>query len=86
MFVGGDRAPERAHLPEADLISRVEADLQDLLGLNGRATRTDQPWEQAIPQYTQEIKRATDNDDIDRIFQAFILPETIEMGFPLRKP
>ena len=57
VFVGGDRTPERAHLPEADLISRVEADLQDLLGLNGSAQHVRiSRWEQAIPQYTQEIQ------------------------------
>ena len=57
MFVGGDRTPERAHLPEAELIARVEADLKDLLGLSGRAQHVQMSrWEQAIPQYTQEIK------------------------------
>ena len=57
VFVGGDRTPERAHLPEAELIARVEADLKDLLGLSGNAQHVQMSrWEQAIPQYTQEIK------------------------------
>ena len=70
VFVGGDRTPERAHLPEADLISRVEADLQDLLGLNGHAQHVRiSRWEQAIPQYTQEIKACHSQlDDIESDF------------------
>ena len=85
---GGDRTPERAHLPEAELIARVEADLKELLGLSGRAQHVQMSrWEQAIPQYTQEIKACHSQlDQIETHFPAFILLETIEMGFPLRKP
>ena len=88
VFVGGDRTPERAHLPEADLISRVEADLQDLLGLRGmRNTYGSAVGSRRFRNIPKRSKRATANLMIsNRIFQAFILPETIEMGFPLRKP
>ena len=57
VFVGGDRTPERAHLSEAELIAWVETDLKDLLGLCGSAQHVQiSRWEQAIPQYTQEMK------------------------------
>lgn len=57
VFVGGDRTPERACLPQKELVSRVEGDLQDLLGLRGSAQYVHiSRWDQAIPQYTQEIK------------------------------
>ncbi len=52
-FVGGARAPERAHLPDAALLRLVAGELEELLGAKGpaslaRVTR----WPRAIPQYT----------------------------------
>jgi protoporphyrinogen/coproporphyrinogen III oxidase len=51
-FVGGALQPDMLDLAEADLISRVQDDLRDLLGIEraplfSELTR----WEQSMPQY-----------------------------------
>jgi protoporphyrinogen/coproporphyrinogen III oxidase len=51
-FVGGARTPERAHLPDEEMLAMVREELGDLLGIRGapllgRVCR----WPEAIPQY-----------------------------------
>jgi oxygen-dependent protoporphyrinogen oxidase len=51
-FVGGALQPEMLALPEAELISRVRADLHDLLGIERPPLFTEvSRWEQSMPQY-----------------------------------
>ena len=51
-FVGGALQPEMLALPEAKLISRVRADLNDLLGIERLPLFTEvSRWEQSMPQY-----------------------------------
>ena len=88
VFVGGDRTPERAHLPEAELIARVETDLQNLLVYAvAHTTYRSVVGSRLFHNIPKRSKRATANSiRLKRIFQAFILPETIEVEFPLRTP
>ncbi|TVP42486.1 MAG: protoporphyrinogen oxidase, partial [Gemmatimonadales bacterium] len=51
-FVGGARTPERASLPDDEILAMVQEELEALLGTRGaptlsRVTR----WPEAIPQY-----------------------------------
>ena len=51
-FVGGALQPEILALPEAELITRVRADLKDLLGIERPPPFTEvSRWEQSMPQY-----------------------------------
>lgn len=57
VFIGGDRAPDRALLPIDQLLPQVEKDLQELLGLQGAPHHiTARCWTDAIPQYTAKIE------------------------------
>jgi len=68
-MIGGARTPELALLPDAELISRVKADLKDILGVNAepdfiRIFR----HEKAIPQYN--VGHAARLESIDEKLQA----------------
>lgn len=53
-FVGGARAPERAALPDDDLLRLVREEQQELLGARGLPEETRiVRWPRAIPQYVQ---------------------------------
>ncbi|MFL2860422.1 MAG: protoporphyrinogen oxidase [Pontiellaceae bacterium] len=57
VFIGGDRQPDRALIPIDQLLPSVEKDLHELLGLQGAPRHiSTHRWEDAIPQYTQEIE------------------------------
>ena len=51
-FVGGALQPELAELSEAELVSRVRADLRDLLGIERAPLFAEvNKWERSMPQY-----------------------------------
>lgn len=51
-FVGGALQPDRAALPEAELVDRTCRDLRDLLGVQGKPSFVHHRfWPRAIPQY-----------------------------------
>ncbi len=51
-YVGGERAPELARLPEAELVECVLSDLRKLLGVRGKPIFIHTTfWPKAIPQY-----------------------------------
>jgi oxygen-dependent protoporphyrinogen oxidase len=51
-FVGGSRQPDRALLPEENLIEDVRSDLKSLLGVGGEPDLAYvRVWKRAIPQY-----------------------------------
>ncbi len=51
-FAGGALQPEVFALDEAELVTRVEADLRELLGINEKPLFTEvAKWERAMPQY-----------------------------------
>ena len=52
VFVGGALQPEMLELSEADLLSRVRADLRDLLGIKSAPMFSElRRWERSMPQY-----------------------------------
>ncbi len=67
-FVGGARHPELAIGPERAILSATQADLVELLGVQGRPCfQVVQQWPRAIPQYTLGYaQRLQDMDDIER--------------------
>ncbi len=51
-FIGGALQPEMLELTEPELLTRVRADLHDLLGINAAPLFTElQRWESSMPQY-----------------------------------
>jgi protoporphyrinogen/coproporphyrinogen III oxidase len=60
-FVGGARTPERAHLPDPELLAMVRGELGDLLGARGEPVlERVRRWPEAIPQYVAGHSRRVD--------------------------
>ncbi len=70
-FVGGERQPQLAELPDEELAATVLGDLRDLLGVHGAPVhRTIIRWPRGIPQYNVglAVRAAGAADDLAKRF------------------